>query len=302
MDEQSVANEQIQETVIPRIPVDLIVKDDSFNCRGPISPSSVFELATDIAHSGLHQAVGLRPLTATERLQYPGRLYALYFGFRRMTAALALQWKDIPAVIRNISPDEAKIFNLTENLHRTDLTLWQECQTIKELHDRGMTRQAISDATCLPMGRIQRWQNILKMPKAIQEMVEAGILGVTHVQQLFSYEDEDELLEVAAKIRENYQAKGGTPGFQLKIPKPLKAKKDNLTKKKFRKPDDILNFMRYMRSVEVPQCLVYRVLAWAAGQISDLEVMTDLKEEVMEIYGIKIDRPATEGIPDMPPL
>ena len=266
------------------IPITSILIDDDFNCRGSITHTSIFDLAADIEHNGLLQPVTVRSLSGEEKADHPTKEFALVMGFRRTKACESLQWKTVPAMTADVDIRRAKILNINENLHREDLTFWQECLFIKEFHEMKMTRSQISEEISKPLGWVQRRQNVWRMNKKTQEMVEAGIIGSSHVQKLYSYEDEEELDQVLDRIREKHQSSGTEGTRKINIPKPGVTKRKRTVVPRHRSKADIELLMAYMRDQGLPNTGPwFRVLAWAAGNITDDQLFFAISEFAEEL-------------------
>src|SRR5262245_10784879 len=96
------------------IPIERIVADDDFNCRGSFQLHTVRELADDIAVNGLLHPPVVRPL--------PDGRYSLVVGFRRLAAVKLLGWTQVPVTIRDdLADKQAQGVNLAENIQRRDL-------------------------------------------------------------------------------------------------------------------------------------------------------------------------------------
>ncbi len=101
------------------IDVKLIDDNPKHNCRGRITSQDVDFLARDISINGLLQPIVIRPIVEGNFK------YRVVAGFSRFMALRVLRWKEIPAVIRECTDEEAAFINLSENLIRKDLNFMQ---------------------------------------------------------------------------------------------------------------------------------------------------------------------------------
>jgi len=92
---------------ITEIPVNK-VQPSGFGLRD-LDEATVEELAESIRAGGLLQPIMVRP---------KGDRYELVFGRHRLEACRRLGWRKIPALVKDISIDEAFLTGLTENLQR----------------------------------------------------------------------------------------------------------------------------------------------------------------------------------------
>lgn len=109
------------------------------NPRKTFNEASMKELAESIASAGVHTPVLLRPLPA-HRLEDTAHLsprpeYELVAGERRYRASLLAKVDTIPAMIRELTDDQALEVQIIENLQRDDLTALEEAQGYQALMD-----------------------------------------------------------------------------------------------------------------------------------------------------------------------
>jgi len=80
----------------------------------------------------------LEPLIVRSHPEKRGR-YELLAGQRRLRAALRLDWKVVPVIIRELNDADAQLVTITENMQRQDLTPIEEGRNIEALLKLGMT-------------------------------------------------------------------------------------------------------------------------------------------------------------------
>jgi ParB family chromosome partitioning protein len=114
--------DQIRQADAARSPTELLDVDNLV--PGPYQArrdfSDLAELTADIRRNGVLQPVLVRPLES-------GR-YELVAGERRWRAAREAGLRDLPAVVRRMTDQEARIFGLVENLRREDLNAYEVAQ------------------------------------------------------------------------------------------------------------------------------------------------------------------------------
>lgn len=261
---------------LANIPLDQIHVDDEENCRGKIAPVDVFELANDIKEHGQHEPVIVR-LTHKEdsTVRKPiTKPYILVAGFCRYLAHRINKATEIEAVIRDMSPLEAVIVNFAENLIRKDLNIMQEANTIRRLVRMGLDRRSICKSIGKSEGWVQPRMYLVQMEPEIQKLAQAGILSAENIRQLWSYKGKEERLLVAKQIRERRE-RGFIGSIKIKPPKDPKRNRANI--KKARDRAEVNNFIDHLLDRGVPFGLHTRMLAWASGQITDMEICVDLQ-------------------------
>lgn len=88
--------------------------------------STIANLADDIKQNGLINPICVRPMNDGK--------YEIYAGQRRFLAASHLKWKKITCSVNNISNTKSKLLSLSENLHRSDMTIKDKISAIKQLY------------------------------------------------------------------------------------------------------------------------------------------------------------------------
>ncbi len=274
-----------------------ILIDDSFNCREDITKASIFELAAAMEAETQLQEVGVRILTEEEQKEFPGKIYGLTMGFRRTKAAMSLNWPTIRANVQDITKDKAEMLNLMENIHRVDLTFWEECLVVKRFYDKGYSRDKISAEITKSLGWVQRRMQVWQLPVKAQELIKAGVLRQDQIAQLNSYKDKNELNDVLDAVRARYQNSGGDTKPIIKIPQPGAPKMEPVARKVARNRQEIAKGMEFMREeLKIPQGIWYGVMAWCSGEINDRELLKRFKDFMKEVYDEDIDTSCYTGI------
>lgn len=129
---------------------DVLIKDIKVLTNMRSSIKNLEGLMQDIKQNGLKQAIGVMPTKANE--------FIIIFGNRRLSACKKLGWKKIPAMIgdKDMLLTELKISNLSENIHREQLTPIEEGAACIELKKEGMNVQEISVRLNIPATRVMR--------------------------------------------------------------------------------------------------------------------------------------------------
>lgn len=102
------------------------------NPRKTFEPTALAELTANIKAGGVHQPVLLRKLPAS-RLEDTAHLkprptHELVCGERRFRACVAAGLKNIPAMVAELTDDQALEVQVVENLQRTDLSALEEAE------------------------------------------------------------------------------------------------------------------------------------------------------------------------------
>ncbi len=257
------------------LPLKRIYYDADFNCRGQFDLESVSELADSIRHKGegvelqgLDFPVVVQPSADVEGGLPEGFDYRLLAGHRRYRAVeFYLKWKNIPSMIRKgLSEHDAHLINLTENLERKDLNMWQEAVALQRLYPNGVTLKRAHDELHRPTKWVAARLRLLKLRPEIQQQAAAGLLSAVTIERLGRDTPEEEQLFLANQTAKARNKSGQLPG----LPSAYKRKfKDRRSKEQISKMVTKL----FNAGITGLPC---RVLAWAAGGVSDEEIDKDI--------------------------
>lgn len=265
-----------QEHTVVKVPVVEIFSDSEFNCRKTeITPFSVQELAKDIESTGLQQPIIIQPHAGNIPFKY-----RIIIGHRRFEAVRVLRWETIPAIIRSdLSDTEARILNLSENVQREQLNVLEEAKAIMHLYSAGYTQDDVSQLLSKSRGWVQVRYTLLKLPEDIQQEAAAGFLTQSDIKDLYGMSLEK--MHETVKLIKTARLNGGNLTVK-KLREREKRKQVKRNERRTRNVLEIFNMQTTIRNV-IGNCLATRGLAWAAGEISDLEFLESLKDNADKI-------------------
>lgn len=270
------------EKKVYEVPVADIWCDNDFNCRGPISPIDVLDLVKSIEAIGLEQAIVVQPWD-----KKPGKKWRIVAGHRRYTAFVVLKKETIPASIKvDLDEFQARVYNLEENLKRRELNMLQIAYALKPFFHAGWTQKEIGDELGQPQHWVHICAQILKLPEDIQTEVAAGYLTQEHVKQLAQLNKggkKDAMYEAIRKIKQS-KIMGEKKKIEVvkKVAKPFS--------KAVRRRDEMFALMASIQD-HVGNSFATRILAWAAGEITEFDVQRDLRDFCAE-QGVEYVIPA----------
>ena len=152
-----------------------------------------------------------------------GGQYELVAGERRLRAAHAAGLKSLPAVVRDLSDDEAATITLIENIQREDLNPIDEAQALRGLADRlGQTHEQIAERVGRARATVTNLIRLLELCPEVQQLVRDGKISMGHArvlvplpvdrQKKLAQAIQDEDLSVRATERRTKKTKpSGTP-------------------------------------------------------------------------------------------
>lgn len=261
---------EVVDNPVMDLPMAEIHFDQEFNCRGAIIPFEVNDLAKNIEKTGLLQPVVVMVYSA-EKQTATGFKYLLIAGYRRFFAHKVLNRTIIRATVRpTLSEIDARAINLAENFERKDLNILQEARAIKKLADLGLSEDQAAEVIGKSRGWVQVRFILLKLPNDIQEACATGIYNQLQVRDIYTHY-KNSGLDAA------YEAMRTIKDAKLKEGKTIRLKKKtNPNTKRQRARAEIFEMMSHLKE-SIGQGLHNRCLAWAAGEISDLELYHSVK-------------------------
>ncbi len=172
------------------IPVDQI-DSNPFQTRSLVNQEQLSELAASITANGVVQPILVRPL-ANGRFQ-------LIAGERRWRASLLAGKTTVPAMLRQVSDEQAMEITIVENLQRADLNPMEQARAFERLgREFHMTQEQMAQRTGKDRATVSNFLRLLKLPSSVQSHVEAGELTFGHARALLALEHAEEM-EKAAK-------------------------------------------------------------------------------------------------------
>lgn len=168
------------------------IDPNPYQTRRRINETALQELAESIRASGVVQPVVLRP--------GPNGRFQLVAGERRWHASKRAGKTTIPAVVRQISNEQAMEITIIENLQREDLNPMEQARAFERLsREFNLTQEQIAGRTGKDRASIANFIRLLKLPEGVQNALESGVLSFGHGKVLLALAGFPEHLERAAR-------------------------------------------------------------------------------------------------------
>jgi ParB family chromosome partitioning protein len=159
-----------------------------YQTRGHVDETALNELAASIKASGVLQPIVVRP--AGDRFQ-------LIAGERRWLASQKAGRPTVPAIVRQVSNEQAMEMTIVENLQREDLNPLEQAKAFERLsREFGLTQEQMSQRTGKDRSSISNYLRMLRLPTKTQDAIGAGQLTFGHAKVLMGLEA-PELIEAA---------------------------------------------------------------------------------------------------------
>ena len=174
------------------IALDRIERNPS-QTRTRFDEAKLAELAQSIVATGVVQPVVVREL--------PGGRYQLIMGERRWRASQAAGKTTIPAIVRQVSDEQALEMTIVENLQRADLNPMEQARAFDRLsREFKLTQEQMATRTGKDRASVGNFIRLLKLPKSIQDFVESGALSFGHARSLLGLESAEQMTAAVAKV------------------------------------------------------------------------------------------------------
>jgi ParB family chromosome partitioning protein len=168
----------------------------------PYQPRTVFqedridELCQSIRSHGVIQPIVVR------RNGHGG--YELIAGERRLRAVRKLGMETVPAIIRNMTDNQAASAALIENLQRENLTAIEEAHAYQRLLELNqLTQESLAQRLGKGQSTIANKLRLLHLPEEVQTALLKRSITERHARALLSLKDEALQLQVLADIIEH---------------------------------------------------------------------------------------------------
>jgi ParB family transcriptional regulator, chromosome partitioning protein len=157
------------------------------NPRKDFREDELNELADSIRQKGLVQPIIVRadPVSGG---------FEIVAGERRWRASQLAGLHVVPVIVRDLNDQELLEFAIIENVQRADLNAIEEATGYRDLVERfGYTQDKLAEIIGKSRSHLANTMRLLKLPEAVQVMVQTGQLTAGHARALVGREDAEAL-------------------------------------------------------------------------------------------------------------
>jgi len=177
----------------PREIVLELVDNNPFQTRSQMNEDQLAELAASITANGVVQPILVRPMSN-------GR-FQLIAGERRLRASKLAGKTTVPAILRQVSDEQAMEITIVENLQRADLNPMEQARAYERLsREFHMTQEQMAQRTGKDRATVANFLRLLRLPAGVQTRVEKGELTFGHARALLAFEHAEEMEKAAQRI------------------------------------------------------------------------------------------------------
>jgi ParB family transcriptional regulator, chromosome partitioning protein len=160
--------------------------------RKKFDEDAIQELADSIRQYGI-----IQPLI----LQKKDKFFVIIAGERRWRAARVAGLKQVPAIIKDYSPQEIMEIALIENIQREDLNPIEEALAYQNLiKEFNLKQDEVAERVSKSRVAVTNSMRLLKLDEKVQQMLVDGMISSGHARTLLSIEDNSIQYQVAMKV------------------------------------------------------------------------------------------------------
>ena len=166
---------KLDDSGLQDIPLDKL-RPSPYQPRTQFDDQAIETLAASLKEQGAIQPILVRQV---------GGQYELVAGERRVRAARAAGLESLPAIVRDLSDDEAATVTLIENIQREDLNPIDEAQALRGLADRlNQTHEQVAERVGRARATVTNLIRLLELCPEVQQLVRDGKISMGHARVL----------------------------------------------------------------------------------------------------------------------
>ena len=175
--QQPVATDTQRENSDNVVKISLLDIDPNYEQpRKNFDEAALNELADSIRIHGVVQPIVVTPI---------GKRFMIIAGERRFRASKIAGKTDIPAIVRNYTPQQIKEISLIENLQREDLSPIEAARAIRTLMTEfNMTQEVAADRIGKSRSAVANTLRLLTLNDDVIALIESGRLSAGHARTL----------------------------------------------------------------------------------------------------------------------
>lgn len=177
--------------VVRELPIDQIDRNP-YQTRTHWDENALNELAASIRVSGVLQPVTVRANN--------GR-FQLITGERRWRASQIAGKATVPAILRQVSNEQAMEMTIIENLQREDLNPMEQARAYERLSQEfNLTQEQMAQRTGKERSSVANFMRLLKLPAEIQKLLETDKLSFGHAKALMPLDSPEAMNRLAQRV------------------------------------------------------------------------------------------------------
>ncbi len=168
------------------------IKPNPFQPRKIFKDEELKDLADSIKENGVLQPITVRRV---------GEHYEIVTGERRYRACKLLGFKDIPAIVKDISNDKMVEWALIENVQREDLNVVEEAEAYRDLVEKfNLTHEDISKKVGKSRAHITNILRVLELEDNIKDLLKENKISFGHAKVLLYIKEQLRRKHLAERV------------------------------------------------------------------------------------------------------
>jgi ParB family chromosome partitioning protein len=168
------------------------IERNPYQTRMHWDETALNELAASIKVSGVLQPVTVRP--------HEGR-FQLITGERRWRASQIAGKDTVPAIVRQVSNEQAMEMTIIENLQREDLNPMEQAHAYERLsREFNLTQEQMAQRTGKERSSVANFMRLLKLPSEIQQLIESSKISFGHAKALMPLDSAEAMTRLAQRV------------------------------------------------------------------------------------------------------
>ena len=182
------------------IPVDRL-RPNPFQPRKDFDDAQLRDLMQSISSNGIIQPIVVR--------RAPDETFELVTGERRLRAVIALGWKAIPAVVKEVPDDRLLELALIENIQREDLNPIEKAEAFRDFISRyQLTQEDAAKRIGVDRATLANHLRLLDLGLDVQVLVRKGALSMGHARTIAAVGNSGDQLSIATQaIRKGWSVR-----------------------------------------------------------------------------------------------
>ncbi|HSM98939.1 MAG TPA: ParB/RepB/Spo0J family partition protein [Gallionella sp.] len=200
-----------------------LLRPGKYQPRTHMDEASLNDLAASIKAQGIMQPILVRQIADNN--------YEIIAGERRWRAAQLAGLTHVPVLVRSVPDNAALAMALIENIQRENLNPLEEAVGIQRLIDEfKMTHHVAAEAVGRSRSAASNLLRLLKLPKAVQNMLMENKLDMGHARALLSLESAQQVLLANKIVMEQLSVREAEKLVQKQTSEPEKEKHKKTSK------------------------------------------------------------------------
>src|SRR5262245_41194596 len=171
------------------------IERNPYQPRQSFDESEIADLADSIRTHGILQPLVVRRV---------GEGFELIAGERRLRAAQAADWHQVPVQIRNVDDRQVAALASAENVQRKDLNAIEKAESFQRYLDQYQcTQEELASRVQIDRSTVANLIRLLELPAEVKQMVQEGGISQGHARALLPLGDTQEQIAFAMLIKKD---------------------------------------------------------------------------------------------------